>query len=231
MRHAPTGATRAAAFPVDEPLDGRAVASAAGLAAALPQRCAVLSSPALRCMQTAQAAGLSMVCEPRLRECDFGRWAGSALADVHSDDPRGVEEWMRNPDAAPHGGESLRAFAARIAGWLDEQAGRDGTAAAITHGGVVKSAVVHALGAPLAAFWRIDAAPLTLTELHAHDGRWTVARVNCPLDDAARLDEAPARPLAEEARPDAEARAVGEAGPVAEARAVREAGPVAEALR
>jgi broad specificity phosphatase PhoE len=220
---------------MDEPLGGRAVAAAASLAAALPHRCAVLSSPALRCMQTAQAAGLSVVCEPRLRECDFGRWAGSALADVHAGDPRGVEEWMRDPDAAPHGGESLRAFAARVAGWLDEEAERDGTAAAITHGGVVKAAVVHALGAPLAAFWRIDAAPLTLTELHAHDGRWTVATVNCPLDDAARLAQSRAWRGAGAAAPvaDAEAaRGIGEAGPVSEAtRGIGEAGPVAEALR
>ena len=79
------------------------------------------------------------------------------------------------------GGETLRAFAARVAEWLDEQVGCDGPVAAITHGGVVKAALVHALGAPLEAFWRIDAAPLTVSELHAHDGRWTVTRVNCPV--------------------------------------------------
>jgi broad specificity phosphatase PhoE len=48
----------------------------------------------------------------------------------------------------------------------------------VTHGGVVKAAVVHALAAPPEAFWRVDVTPLALTELHAHDGRWTVARVN-----------------------------------------------------
>jgi len=85
---------------------------------------------------------------------------------------------MTDPDAAPHGGESLTRFAARVAAWLDEQAADDGRAIAVTHGGVVKAAVVHALGAPLAAFWRIDVAPLALTELHAHEGRWTVTRVN-----------------------------------------------------
>jgi broad specificity phosphatase PhoE len=50
---------------------------------------------------------------------------------------------------------------------------------------VVRAAVVHALGAPLHAFWRIDAAPLSLTELHAADGRWTVTRLNHPLVEAA----------------------------------------------
>jgi broad specificity phosphatase PhoE len=184
VRHAPTGATRAAAFPLDEALDSRALAPAAGLAAAFPHRCEVLCSPALRCRQTAQAAGLTATADSRLCECDFGRWAGSTLAAVHAADPDGAEQWIRDPDAAPHGGESLRAFAARIAAWLDEQAGRDGAAAAITHGGVVKAALVHAFGAPLEAFWRIDAAPLAVTELHAHDGRWTVTRMNCPVGGA-----------------------------------------------
>jgi broad specificity phosphatase PhoE len=184
VRHAPTGATRAAAFPLDEAVDPRALAAAVGLAAAFPRRCEVLCSPALRCRQTAEAAGLTATPDPRLCECDFGRWAGRTIADVHAADPDAAEEWMRDPDAAPHGGEPLRAFAARVAAWLDEQVGRHGAAAAITHGGVVKAALVHALGAPLEAFWRIDAAPLALTELHAHDGSWTVTRMNCPLGAA-----------------------------------------------
>ena len=88
---------------------------------------------------------------------------------------------MLDPDAAPHGGESLAAFCARIGRWLDEQAASEGRVAAVTHGEVIKAAVVHALGAPLPAFWRIDATPLAVTELHAHDGRWTIVRLNCPL--------------------------------------------------
>jgi len=90
-----------------------------------------------------------------------------------------VQSWMLDPDAAPHGGESLALFSTRIARWLDDQAAQDGRATAITHGEVVKAAVAHALGAPLLAFWRIDASPLAITELHAHGGRWTVVRLNC----------------------------------------------------
>jgi broad specificity phosphatase PhoE len=199
VRHAPTGATRAAAFPLDEPLEPGSLA--ASLATALPRGCEVLCSPALRCRQTAEAAGLRARSDARLSECDFGRWAGRALADVHAADPEAAEAWMRDPDAAPHGGESLRVFASRVAGWLDEQAGRGGAAAAITHGGVVKAALVHALGAPLEAFWRIDVAPLTVTELHAHDGRWTVARVNCPVGEAAANGAAPVARRADGAAP------------------------------
>jgi broad specificity phosphatase PhoE len=180
VRHAPTAATRAAAFPADEPLDERGRGAAASLADRLPARCEVLCSPAARCVQTATAAGLTPLRSERLlAECDFGAWAGCCLAEVEA---RAAGAWMTDPSATPHGGESLRAFAARVAGWLDMQARLDGRAVAITHGGVVKAAVVHALGAPLDAFWRIDCAPLSITELHAHDGRWTVTRVNALAD-------------------------------------------------
>jgi broad specificity phosphatase PhoE len=179
VRHAPTAATRAAAFPLDEELDERALEQAAGLAAVVPSRGDVLSSPARRCVQTATAAGLEATPEPRIAECDFGSWAGRSLADVHTDDPDGARSWMTDPQAAPHGGESLAGFCARVRAWLDEQAAQDGPAVVITHGGVVKAAVVHAMGAPLQTFWRVDAAPLAVTELHAHDERWTVTKVNC----------------------------------------------------
>jgi broad specificity phosphatase PhoE len=180
VRHAPTSATRAAGFPLDEPLDARGRADAAALAGALPARCEALSSPALRCLQTAEAAG---VASPRvvaaLAECDFGAWGGRTLEDVHAQAPDAVAAWMTDPAARPHGGESLATLAARVGAWLDGEAATDGWAVAFTHGGVVKAAVAHALGAPLEAFWRIDVAPLTITELHAHDRRWTVTRVNC----------------------------------------------------
>jgi broad specificity phosphatase PhoE len=181
VRHAPTSATRSHAFPADEPLDDRAESAAAALGAAIGEHCDTLCSPSARCRQTAAAAGLptdSVV--PELAECDFGDWAGRTLADVCAQDAAAAEAWMTDPAAAPHGGESLRTFVARVAGWLDAQAALDGRAVAITHGGVVKAAVVHALGAPVAAFWRIDVTPLAITELHAHDGGWTVTRVNCP---------------------------------------------------
>ncbi|HEV7885193.1 MAG TPA: histidine phosphatase family protein [Solirubrobacteraceae bacterium] len=185
VRHAPTAATRAARFPVDEPLDERGHAAAAALGARLPGSFEALTSPALRCRQTAEAAGLSAPSvEPGLAECDFGAWAGRSLADVHEAEPETAEAWMLDPQARPHGGESLATFAARVSAWLDSQAQLDGRAVAVTHAGVVKAAVIHALAGPLDAIWRIDVAPLSVTELHARDGRWTVTRVNCMPDVA-----------------------------------------------
>jgi broad specificity phosphatase PhoE len=181
VRHAPTSATRAATFPADEPLDDRGHKQATRLAASMPLRTEVITSPARRCRQTAEAAGLEATADERIAECDFGTWAGRSLADVNAAEPEAVRAWMLDPDAAPHGGESLTRFATRIARWLDELAAGEGRLAVVTHGEVIKAAVVHALGAPLLAFWRIDASPLAVTELHAHGGRWTIVRLNCPL--------------------------------------------------
>jgi broad specificity phosphatase PhoE len=184
VRHAPTAAVRAAAFGADEPLDPRGLAAAAALAGALGDRARVVVSPARRTAETAAALGLAdPVVEPLLAECDFGRWAGRTLAEVHAAEPEATAAWMADPDAAPHGGESLADVVGRVRAWL--AAAPAGRTVAVTHGGVVKAAVVVALGAPLDAFWRVDVAPLSLTELSCFDGRWTLSRVNAALTPAA----------------------------------------------
>ncbi|HEX5610556.1 MAG TPA: histidine phosphatase family protein [Solirubrobacterales bacterium] len=184
VRHAPTAATKAAAFPLDERPDESALAAASRLGEFVPRHAEVCASPAVRCQETARAAGLEPVTVPELAECDFREWGGRTLADVCEEDPAGAEAWMTDPEARPHGGESLSGFAGRVAGWLETQAESDGSTFAVTHGGVVKAAIVSALGAPLLSFWRVDVAPLSLTELHAHDGRWTLVRTNVPLNHA-----------------------------------------------
>jgi len=179
VRHASTEAVRSAAFGSDEPLDSRGREAAGRLR--LPRVDEVLVSPALRARETASCAGLVPTGEAPA-ECDFGRWAGLSLREVAEREPDAVREWMTDPDAAPHGGESLTGLLARVADWLAVQATLSGTAVAITHGGVVKACVVAALSAPASAFWRVDVTPLAITELHAHEGRWTVTRVNAPGD-------------------------------------------------
>lgn len=177
IRHASTEAVRRAAFPVDEPLDDSGRRAATALAGRLG-RGEELCSPALRARETATAAGLDPALEPALDECDFGSWAGRSLAEIHEQDPAGTTAWMTDPSAQPHGGESLLDLLARVGEWMSAQGACDGRAIAVTHAGVVKAAIVHALSAPPQAFWRVDVSPLGLTELTAHDGRWTVACVN-----------------------------------------------------
>ena len=180
VRHATTSAVRRAAFPDDECLDAAGEAEACALAGALG-RGEAMCGPSERSRATARLAGLDARVDAALDECDFGSWRGRTLAEIHAESPDDAAAWMTDPASCPHGGESLEAFAARVGTWLDGQADQEDRAIAVTHGGVIKAAVVHALGAPLDAFWRVDAAPLRTTVLHAHKGRWTVARVNAPV--------------------------------------------------
>lgn len=191
LRHATTDAVRSAGFPADaDRIDatGRAHARAAAAVVARAgwARDGVLVSPALRAIETADVldAG-SPVVVPALREADFGTWSGRTLADLADSHPDAVAAWMADPDATPHGGESLFQVLGRVGMWLEEEARGEGRSLVVTHGGVVKAAVVHALGAPADAFWRVDCAPLHVTELHAHDGRWTVTSLNVPLGESA----------------------------------------------
>jgi broad specificity phosphatase PhoE len=181
VRHSPTTETRRLVFPADEHLDGESVSLAASLGSVFPGGCEAICSPAVRARQTAVAAGLDARVEPRLAECDFGSWAGRSLAELHAEDAEAVERWMSDPDARPHAGETLSELSLRVAGWLDDATAGDGCLVAMTHGGVIRAAVAHALEAPLATFWRIDVEPLSVSELHAHDRRWTVKRLGCPL--------------------------------------------------
>jgi broad specificity phosphatase PhoE len=188
VRHGATDAVRRVAFPCDEHLDDRGRAEAEALREWLADADDAFTSSAMRAVETAAALDLPAVVEPALDECDFGSWRGRTLRELYEEDPEAVAQWMNQPDRAPHGGESLAELVERVGAWLEQQTQRDGTAAAVTHGEVIKSAVVHALRAPLDAFWRVDVAPLAITELHAHGGRWTVARLNWrPTARAARV--------------------------------------------
>lgn len=110
-----------------------------------------------------------------LRDCDYGRWAGRAFNDVQAQEPDAIAEWLRDPAAAPHGGESILELIARVARWLDLQCAAPERTVAITHAAVIRAAILHAIEAPPQSFWRIDVAPLSLARLSGANGRWNLA--------------------------------------------------------
>ncbi len=179
VRHAPTSATRRARFPTDEPLDEAGFVAARKLAKSLPERIdRSLSSPLARARQTAEAMGFVAAVDDDLRECDFGSWAGLSLQDVRESDAEGLSSWFADAEARPHGGESLTQVGERVGRFLTRVAGRPGTTLAVTHAGVVRAAVVLSLSRAVESFWRIDIAPLSVTELHSRDDVWTVSCLN-----------------------------------------------------
>ncbi len=179
VRHGPTPCTRRAAFPTDEPLDRGGLRESQRLNGILGGPDRALCSPTLRAYQTAAAAGLDAERDPDLAECDFGSWASLTLDEVHQRDPEGLRSWFERPEAAPHGGESQMQMAERVRRFLSRVG--NGSTVAITHGGVIKTAVLEILGAPFSSFWRIDVAPLSVTELRRHNGTWRVSRTNGSL--------------------------------------------------
>jgi broad specificity phosphatase PhoE len=97
---------------------------------------------------------------------------------VAASEPDAAASWLADPDAAPHGGESLAALVRRVGGWMDS-AGLSGHVLAVTHPAVIRAALVYALGAPTTCFWRIDIAPLSLTKLRRNATQWSL-RFNRP---------------------------------------------------
>jgi broad specificity phosphatase PhoE len=172
--HGATDATRAAAFPLDEPLAAGATTAAQVLAPGLRRADHAWTSPALRARQTAEALSLAAHGDPALSDCDHGRWAGRALAEVQAAEPDAVAAWLADPAAAPHGGEAIVDLVARMGGWLDARLGDAGHTVAVTHAAVMRAAILHVLGAPADSFRRIDIEPLGMIGFGSDGRRWAL---------------------------------------------------------
>jgi broad specificity phosphatase PhoE len=166
VTHASTVAT--GRFPGDEPLDSRGRAMTAGRT--LRRFDGIRRGPERRCAETAALLGVDAVPDLALADLDLGEWRGRTPADVEAD----LASWLTDPAAVPHGGEPVSALLERVADWLAGLPGPRSRLAAITHPAVVRAAVLYALGAPPACFWRLDAGPLTQTWLTRENGRWQV---------------------------------------------------------
>jgi broad specificity phosphatase PhoE len=175
--HAATSAVRAAAFPLDEPLEPQGEAKAMALAPAIRGVDTALTSPALRARQTASALGLGATVDPALRDIDLGRWAGRTFDDVQGAEPGAVGLWTGQADAAPHGGESVPDLLRRVIPWFDGLGRQTGRIVAVTHPAVIRAAVMLAIDAGPNAFWRIDIAPLCRVTLAGNGARWTLRSI------------------------------------------------------
>ncbi|MEZ5685583.1 MAG: histidine phosphatase family protein [Paracoccaceae bacterium] len=128
----------------------------------------IVTSPALRCRQTAAALWPGRADppqDPRLWEQDFGAHDGLAHADLPD---LGV---LNDADLAayrPPGGESFDDLCARLGPALRDHARAVQAAAApralVVHAGVIRAALALALGTGPAAL-RFEIAPLSVTRL------------------------------------------------------------------
>lgn len=180
ISHASTAAVRRSAFPLDEPIEPREVEKLRSIGWIPPRVRQVYAGPEQRTRQTANTLGFDPILSAELKDLNYCSWRGKSLDEVQSTDPDGIRRWLTDIDAAPHGGESIANFLARIKRWLAVQHG-SGHTLVVTHPAVIRAAVVLALQAPAQSFWRIDIPPVSITDLRWNGGFWNLRSSGCPF--------------------------------------------------
>ncbi|MHA7876331.1 histidine phosphatase family protein [Roseivivax sp.] len=140
----------------------------------------VVTSPALRCRQTAEALfpGTEATQDARLWEQDFGAEDGLPFAELPDLGPLSRSALATR---RPPGGESFTDLVARCRPALEELAREaakgQGPIAVVAHAGVARAGLSLALGLPDAGL-AFEIAPLSLTRLRAYDGGLSVIACN-----------------------------------------------------
>jgi broad specificity phosphatase PhoE len=180
VTHAPTSAQREARFPtLDEAIDPLADDDVRALRSQLGRVDRCLCSPERRTAETALALGFQAERFDALMTWSAGRWAGQTVMAVAQAEADAFAAWRTNPESEAHGGESLNAFLERVAAWLDLQVELSGHTLIVAGATFVRAALMHALGAGIATFWRLEAPPLSLSVIQSVDGgEWRVRGIN-----------------------------------------------------
>jgi broad specificity phosphatase PhoE len=175
VAHAPTAATKHAAFPDDEPIEPFA---AGALELGALHR--LHAAPERRARETAERLGWTAEIAGSLSDLDAGAWRGRSFEDLAEHEAEALTTWLGDPAARPPQGESVEDLIARVWTWLEEQRQRGGRVGAVAHPAVLRAAAIAALGAPAALFWRIDAGPLSMLELRSDGHRWVLRELRAP---------------------------------------------------
>lgn len=158
---------------------------------------AAVTSPLVRCRQTAQAvlaehpAGLRPQVDRALIECGYGDWTGRTLKELAKDPLWRTVQSQPSAVRFP-GGESMVEMSARavtaVRDWnthLAAEHGADVVWAAFSHGDVIKAILADALGMHLDAFQRIVVNPASISVVHYGDGQPLVWTMNSTAGDLA----------------------------------------------
>ncbi|HLQ88972.1 MAG TPA: histidine phosphatase family protein [Xanthobacteraceae bacterium] len=178
IRHAPSLTDGRLAGRSDVPADCSDLNALATLRAAIGQADYCVTSPALRCVQTAAALWPDQPApetDERLWEQDFGDWEGLAYANLPDLGPLTLEALAAR---RPPGGESFADLCLRSVPALQALTARGGRIAVVAHAGTLRAALTMAVGTPGAAL-RFQLAPLSLTRLRTSNGTdWSIGAVN-----------------------------------------------------
>lgn len=162
---------------------------------------AVISSPLVRCKETAAAvlaeqsgaATITTQLERGLIECDYGEWQGRPLKELAKE-----KLWatvQQHPSAVEFpGGESMRDMQSRAVSAirahdarLEAAHGPGAVWVAVSHGDLIKSILAEALGMHLDHFQRINVDPASISVVRFTPGRPFVLATNTHEGDLSWL--------------------------------------------
>lgn len=120
---------------------------------------AFYASPRRRALESVENLRGKPIVEPRLAEIDFGELEGLTYDEVAERYPRIYEEWMRVPTKVHFpGGESFKQMRRRVLQAVSEirEARKEQTVAIVSHGGVNRIVLAHALGVEASMIFRME---------------------------------------------------------------------------
>lgn len=179
MRHAPADHGGRLCGSTDVPAIIPEGPQIAALQRLLPKDCLRISSPALRCRQSAAALwpGAEIASDPRLWEQDFGDHDGLPFAEIPDLGAQTLETLAHH---RPPSGESFSDMVARMRPAMDElalHATSTGSVAVMAHAGIVRAALGIALGQPHLGL-AFDVQPLSVTRLRCLSQGFAILSVN-----------------------------------------------------
>jgi probable phosphomutase (TIGR03848 family) len=169
---------------------GRAEAEGAAKRLAGAGIAAIYASPLERTRETAEIVGrqLSLPINIRddLAELDFGEWTGKTFDEVRKD-PRWPEWASHRSLSCIPGGETMRAVQRRVVEALMEMRAEhpDEAIVVVSHGDVIRAALVFALGMPLDFYARIEVATASLSTIRIDANGVRVIAINERLSPSA----------------------------------------------
>ncbi len=162
---------------------GRAEAEAATRRLAGLDIAAIYASPLERTRETAEIVGrhlsLPVTILDDLAELDFGEWTGKTFDDVRKDPRWPAWASHRSLSCIP-GGETMREVQRRVVEAIMEMREQhpDDAVVVVSHGDVIRAALVFALGMPLDFYGRIEVATASLSTLRIDANGVRVITIN-----------------------------------------------------
>ena len=144
---------------------------------------AIYASPLQRTRETAEILADRLALPVQYREdvieIDYGEWTGLTFDKIRQDER--WQMWARSRSiAAVPGGESWRRVQERVVGALFDlrQAHPEGSVVVVSHGDVIRAALLFALGMPLDFYSRIEIAFASLSTIRLDGAGIRVSALN-----------------------------------------------------